>query len=347
MIIAISILFFLSCLVALFEEELANIKWNIYIGIRVLLVLFAAIRPIGMDNDSENYELYFVRYDHPLLIITVEYSFRVISKWFYLWFHDVHSIFLLYAALGLSLKFIAFKRLTALPLLAVAVYIGNYYILHEFTQIRVGVASGLLLLAIKPLSEKNYKKTFVLFLLAIVFHYSSIILLPLMLLSNKELTRKNKIIWASLIPLGYIFYFLNINITSLPIPYISEKLDAYQGLKDQGYIDEVNVFNLVFFVRIIIFFYILYMYDLIREHNLYLSLMIKLMALSLFSFTAFSSLPVLAFRISELYGITEIILFTNIFYTIRPKPLAKIIVITISITLFCISVFYNNIIQIM
>lgn len=89
------------------------------------------------------------------------------------------------------------------------------------------------------------------------------------------------------------------------------------------------------------------MYDLIKEHNKYLPLMIKLMALSLFSFTALSSLPVLAFRISELYGIVEIILFTNIFYTVQPKLLAKIIVITISITLFCISVFYNGIIQIM
>lgn len=323
MIIAISILFLFSCIVAVFEEELFNIKWKIYIGIGVLLVLFAAIRPIGMDNDSENYELYFVRYDHPLLVITVEYSFRIISKWFYHWFHDVHSIFLLYAILGLSLKFIAFKKLTPLPLLAVAVYIGNYYILHEFTQIRVGVASGLLLLAIKPLSERDYKKVLLLFSFAIFFHYSSIILLPLMLLSNKELTGKKKFIWASLIPIGYIFYFLNINITSLPIPYISEKLDAYQGLKDQGYIDEVNVFNLVFFVRIIIFFYILYMYDLIKEHNKYLPLMIKLMALSLFSFTALSSLPVLAFRISELYGIVEIILFTNIFLYSTTKVISK------------------------
>lgn len=347
MIYAISILFLFACIAAFYEEYLSSIKWEIYIGLGALLILCAALRPIGMDNDSENYEYYFVRYDHPMLEITVEYSFRILSKWFYHWFHDVHSIFFLYALLGLSFKFMAFRKLTPLPLLAVAVYIGYYYILHEFTQIRVGVASGLFLLAIKPMSEKQYKKSLLLICIALFFHYSSIVLLPLLMLSNKEMTKRDKIIWGSLIPIGYFVYFLHINISSLPIPYISDKLEAYQEMKDSGFLDEVNVFNMVFLVKIVIFYYILYMYDLIKEHNEYLPLLLKIMSLSMFSFTALSSFPVLAFRVSELYGIVEILLFTSIFYTIRPALLAKAVVLTISITLFCMNIFYNKIIQIM
>ena len=55
------------------------------------------------------------------------------------------------------------------------------------------------------------------------------------------------------------------------------------------------------------------MYDIIKEHNPYFPIMIKMMGLSIFSFVTLSALPVLAFRISEIYGIVEIILFTNIY----------------------------------
>ena len=71
------------------------------------------------------------------------------------------------------------------------------------------------------------------------------------------------------------------------------------------------------------------------------------MGMSLFTFPALSSLPVLSFRVSELYGISEIILFTSIYYTIRPAWLAKTIVITIGVALFCINVFYSELLQIM
>lgn len=89
------------------------------------------------------------------------------------------------------------------------------------------------------------------------------------------------------------------------------------------------------------------MYDLIKDHNFYFPIMIKMMGLSIFSFAALSSLPVLAFRVSELYGIVEIVLFTNIYYTIKPEWVSRCIVMFIGITLFCINVFYNKLLQIM
>ena len=124
-------------------------------------------------------------------------------------------------------------------------------------------------------------------------------------------------------------------------------MEMYQDLKDQGFFDEINVFNLVFLVNIAIYLYLLYMYDIIKEHSPYLSIILKMMGLSVFCFVALSSLPVLAFRVSELYGIVEIVLFTNIYYTIRPAWLSKSVVMAIGVVLFCINVFYNEILQIM
>lgn len=347
MIIALTIVILFACIFAFLEEDMGKSKWPIYIGVGVLLIILTAIRPLGMDNDAENYEQYFLHYDDPLYETVVEFSYRWAAKWLYMWFGDVHSIFLLYALIGISIKFAAFRQLTPVVFLAVVVYMGNYFILHEFTQIRAGVASSIMLLTIKPLGDGRHRKAFGLMLAAIFFHYSSLLMLPLLLLTNHEMTARQRFLWALLVPAGYLACFMQVSIASLPIPYVGDKVEMYQDLKDQGFFDEINIFNMVFLVNIAIYLYLLYMYDIIKEHSPYLSIMLKMMGLSVFCFVALSSLPVLAFRVSELYGIVEIVLFTNIYYTIRPAWLSKSVVMAIGVVLFCINVFYNEILQIM
>ncbi len=345
MIAAITCVFLLSSFFAFFEEKLGRFKWYVYALIGVALMLLAAFRPIGIDNDSYSYENYFVNYDNPLYEVSVEYSYRYLSELLYPIFKDVHVIFLLYAIGGVGLKFGAFRKLTPMPFMAVAVYICTYFVLHEFTQIRVGVSSGLLLFIIMAIAERHRKQAIALILVSLVFHYSSALMIPLLFFSNDEMSEKERNLWCLLIPAGYICYFLHIGLTSLPIPYIADKFEAYEELKGKGFLDEVNVFNLLFLLKIVIFYYVMAYYDVIKPHNKYLPIMMKMESLSLFSFTALSSLPVLSFRVSELYGIVEIILYCNLFYTIRPWWLSKIAVTCWAYILFAIAVFYNELIQ--
>ena len=44
----------------------------------------------------------------------------------------------------------------------------------------------------------------------------------------------------------------------LPIPYIEEKMEIYRSLQEQGLWDEINVFNLVFLVKIVITYFLLW-----------------------------------------------------------------------------------------
>ena len=347
MLVYLTFIVLLSISVLSLIEERLTAKQHEYLynGIGIILVLLAAFRPIGIDNDSETYELYFRDNDNPLYLLLVEYSFLFIAKCLRLICDDVHSIFLLYAAVGISIKFWAFKKLSPLWFLTIVAYMGNYYILHEFTQVRACLAASLLLIAVFPLTEGNRLKALVIILIASVFHYSSVAMLPLLLLSNKSLTTIERIAWASIVPLAYLAFFAQISISSLPIPYIGDKIEAYEKLKDQGFLDEINVFNLVFLAKIGIYLYLLYMYDVIREHTPYITIMIKMLGLSIFSFAFFAFLPVLAFRISELFGIVEAVLFTYIYYTIKPDYLSKSIVIVIGISMFLINVFYNELLQ--
>ena len=347
MVITLYSILLLTCVFAFFENRIADIRKVLYASLCFILIMLAAFRTVGIDNDSENYEFYFRNYDEPLLENIVEFSFRFLSEFFSNIFDDVHIIFFIYALFGVTIKFVAFQRLTPLMTLAIITYIGHYYILHECNQIRAGVASALFLLSVTYIANRQLLRAVCLMLLALFFHYSSLILLPLLFLSNKDMQTRQRMMWALSIPVGYLVYFLGISLSSVPIPYISEKMEIYEALKDLGFDSDLNVFSAVMIVRNLIFLYLLYMYDTIRPYNPYLSLMLKIMGISLFAVKALAGVPVIAMRISELYGIVEIILFVGIYYTIKPSWLSKVIVMSISIVLFSISILCDEITKIM
>ncbi len=346
MVYLLLIILYIICLISYFEERLSKAKWYLYIGVGVLLILMAAFRPIGIDNDSETYDMYFCNYDNPLYENFVEYSFLFIAEIFYHAFGDVHSIFLFYAIFGVSLKFVAIRQLTPLAFLAVAIYLGHYYILHELTQIRAGIASGFFLLSIKPMAERKRLLAAAFMLAALLFHYSSAVLFPLLLLTNNTMTPKRRIAWACIVPVSFLLYFLHLGISTIPIPFLGEKLELYDMLKEEGTFDEINVFNLFFLVKNAMFLYFLYMYETIEKQNPYFTLMLKIMGLSIFSYLALASIPIVAMRVSELFGIVDIILFTCIYYTVRPSWLGRALVLSISLVYLYLNIFHEPILKI-
>lgn len=329
------------------EEDAEDYKIYVYSFVGLMLILYAGCKAVGFDNDSENYEMYFLHYDDPMLSITVEYSFLLLAQLFNTFTSDVHVMFFFYSGIGIFLKMFAIKRLSNLWFLPMIVYLGNYYILHDLTQIRAAIVSGIFLLTLIPLAEGRKKVAAALILVGCIFHYSTIALFPALLLSNDEMTGRERIAWASLVPIGFVIYFLHISIfTQIPIPYIGDKIELYQELSEKGIMgDEINVFNAVYLVTCLTYLYILFFYDVVKEHNKYLPLMLKCSGISVFAFTAFSSLPVVAFRVCELYGIVQIIIFSNIYYTIKPGWLGKLAVAVVGITLFLVNAFYAEILH--
>ncbi len=59
----------------------------------------------------------------------------------------------------------------------------------------------------------------------------------------------------------------------------------------------------------------------IQERSPYFPILIKVYAISMFSYLALSQNAVFAMRISELFGIVEIILVPLLFYSIKPRIL--------------------------
>lgn len=330
------------------EEERAFYKPYVYWSVAIVLILCATIRDPGFDRDSLNYEYRFLHpYDDRAMV--KEPTFVGIVEFIRLFSDDVHVLFFCYALLGVSLKFLAFRKLTPLYFLPLAIYMGNYYVLHELTQIRAGVASAFFLLAIPPLAQGKRWVAFFLMAAAAMFHFSALAYLPVLVLNDKPLSKWWRIAMATIVPIGYAFYLLGIDtdiIALINIPGLTHKVEIYQGLRDKGVLGyQINVFNAVFLVKLLIYFYLLYFYDTLVHFGRYISLMLKVMALSIAVFLFFAGLPVVAFRVSEMLSVVDIILYSYIFFTLRPVWFGRTIVVVISLALFAINIFYTRILE--
>jgi len=325
MIYTFILLFIIIVSLIFLEEYLGDYNKYVYWGLCIILILFCAFRTIGVDPDSENYEMIFKSNEkNPKLL--VEASFLFLSNIIKIYTDDVHYLFLFYAILGITIKFYAIRQLSPWLFLPLIIYLGNYFILHDFIQIRAGVASAMLLLAIKPLSEGNKKKAVVYFLIANVFHYSSFAFYPILFFSN-NLSKIWKYILIAIVPIGTLLFLLHYDfISALPLPYIQDKIEMYKALTERGIFEELTLKNVSIWIQYAIILYSLYFYDTVLEKCPALPLLLKITAYSMFCFFALSSISVVAARLHELLGIVELALFPCVCYTIYPQHYGKIAV---------------------
>lgn len=293
----------------------------------VLLILIAGLRPIGIDGDSLNY----VSVLHVSLseanFIDKEPAFWIINELNRILFGaNEHTFFLIFAIIGVTLKLIAIRKLSLSPIFSVFTYVCLYFILHEMTQIRAGVASAIFLLAIPDIYDRNLKSFLLKTIVAMAFHYSVILMLPLYFLNPQKINFK----FFFILPFfGIFLMFIGINVITIIntflfiLPdFLANKIELYILLLDKGVHTEINVFNF-YYGSLLLFYYIMLLF-----HNYFKSkydlLLIKVLGLMLFFFYFLSAIPVLAFRVSEFFGVVLIILIPHFAIIFKQKTIAKI-----------------------
>ena len=316
-----------------------------HIALSLIIIIIIGFRPDNIGPDFSEYLNHFYHYKNiPLL----EPSFKFISHIVHIIFNSQYVIlFFIYAVIGCSLKFIAIRRLSEFVFLSTIIYISNYLMLHEVVQIRAGVASGFLLLSIKPLYERDRKKFLIFATCATLFHYSGIIVYALWFLKNN-----NYKIWWTFIPISFFIYFIGFSILQIfeyiYIPVISDKLEVYMRIKEldnENILNKINIFNPIYISKVIICYLLYWKASIISRYNKYFILLLKIFILSLAAMPLFSIIPVLAFRISELYGIVIIVLLPMFLYCIKPQLLCKFLIILYSLLELLLSIFYNKLIS--
>jgi hypothetical protein len=333
------LIFFLLCILCLVE-----IKQQYKIGffIVVLLILFAGFRG-SVDNDYDTYEMMYNKISNNINV-NIEPTFYFITDFVNYLQSNISLLILIYSIIGVSLKTIALSRLSEFWLYSILVYFSFFFILHEMTQIRVGIASAFILFSIQPLKKNQLLHFFALITLGTLFHYSTLLILPVLFLNKNSISKG----FYVLIPFGFLIHFSSINplyiLEYLPIESFSLKFNTYKYLSTNQSINPFGVWNIL---RCVFCLILLYNWKYLQSKNEYSVILIKFYILSVFCLLSFSKIPTFASRISDLYAIVEVILIPFIFYLLKDSKTkyAVIMIFLTSFTMLLLSIFHINLIH--
>lgn len=301
-------------------------KYIIFGIIVLILTLLAGLRPIGIDKDAENYVNYFngtIPDD-----FEVELSFSVMTAISKFIADTPIVLFLLYAIMAIPLKGFAVTRLSKFVFVSLLVWMSNFFLLQDVTQIRAAVSTAFFLMGLYFYLQKQWPVFIIFIAVAMFFHTSAVLLLIVLFFSNKPLSNLGRWLLAVLPLVGIAMAILKIDlIVYMPIGYVQDKIEIYEKLRDTGIMgDEINVLNVVFLLRMMTYYFLLWKYKVVEEQGKYVSLLLKLYMFSLFFFTALAFFPVAAFRVSELFGVVEIVLLPCVIYAFEQKFAGKLFI---------------------
>lgn len=335
-------LFFL--LLLMFSSYKFERKQQLYLNIffSAFLFIFSAFRPPSIDADYGSYVRLFNGEGASLFL---EPTFQAV-KYFVTTFLNSNTfyLFFIYAIFGVIIKILFFNVKSDLFLYSILIYSSHFFLLHDFTQIRVGAGLSLVFFSIRHLANKHYLKYIFVIICSSLFHYSLLFYLVFLFLDNKKI---NYIKYILILITVYILYFLNFSFASffsyLKIPFLEYKITSNE-IQSLNTLDEpVNVFNLLQFSRIIIFFTFTYYAKSISTFLPEINTILKIYFFSIITFVLFSDNGLYGFRISQMFQIVEILFIPYIFYVNR--FFAKPLIYSYSLLLFYYSIFPMNLIS--
>lgn len=279
---------------------------------------------------SPDYFAYIAYLKHDSIIL--EPTFRIIK-------HIVNVVgnenilFGIYAVFGVGIKLYSFPKLTNILFFTILLYLCSYWIYQDLIQIRAGVASAIFLLSLPYLINRDLKKYFITIFIAILFHYSAIILIPVWFIGGKLNLRY---VYIAIIPLAMVMYLVKLDLIRLlsliPIEYIQGKIETYSivsnSLSSRGVLvaSEYNPFLTWYLLKAFIVELLWFNINSIRKHNRYAVVLLKIFTISISILWLFSGAPVIATRISEFLSIVQIILVPLLVYSHMPRFISHTII---------------------
>lgn len=186
-----------------------------YILFCLFVILVAGFRQVGTDNDSYNYSSMYQFYSISSLpeIIKggygyVERGYVLLNKLVSVLGFDVHILFILMAFLtGIATYSFLYKR-SKFVFLSLLFYLSFNFLYRDFTQIRYAFSAALCFWVVAFYVDKKYKKSILFFVLAVFFHSSVFILIPVFLV--ERFVKRNIWYFLPIVPAFIIGKMLNL-----------------------------------------------------------------------------------------------------------------------------------------
>lgn len=193
----------------LLSRQLPVLRTPAGFALALVMAVFAGLRAWSVDYDE-----YMLLLGYMELAQDVELPWR----WFVgkdplygalLWIvaeYQLHHqwLFIISAVLSITLKWLAFRLLLGRSAEALLASLLLYFFLHEFTQMRVGIALGWSFWGMAALLRGQRLRWFVLMLLAAGFHGSALLLIPFMLLLSNQGEKAGKLSMAATVSIAVL-----------------------------------------------------------------------------------------------------------------------------------------------
>ena len=340
---------FFGFIIAIKDNEHKVFSFFCFSLLLILFIVIAGFRNEQVSRDYENYVDFFNQIvDGNTVSVIDDPGFYYIIKFVKLFSNKYAYLFLVYAILGVSFKFFSFIRINGIKgsFLAIMIYSSNFFFLHEMTQIRIGVATGIFLLSLKYIIEQNFKFYLLFIVLGMFFHVSLIIVLPLYFINYKTI---KPIFWLSLIFFNLIFYiskFSILNILQLISPaYFSEKIYVYKSfMLDSNDTTNIGIFNR-FLLYLILNIFLLYNWKILKNKSQFFILLLKCSFISLSIAFFLYDFYLFAYRFSEIIGVVQICLFAMIGFLFKDKIFGSAVVLLISLFLILVNISLTGLLQ--
>lgn len=324
----IATLFAVTVIIAFCEDYLKEShKIAILAAYVVFMIVLATTKSIAHTADALDYEELFYDNDNPLMELATEPTYIQLSRLVLALGGTIVAIFFIYAVITIPAKMkILYRMTTPFIFTALVIYIPVYFEVHDMIQIRAAAAAMFLLFCVFYTSRRQYLYATLFLIAATLFHYSAIVYLPFLFVGNRQLGRTSRIVVAALVPFCFLMYMLKLDWFSLiPEPLVWGKINVYKEASEKGEWQDLAplYMNLYYLAKCALLYLCLYYYNTIVRQNTLAPILINLLATSICFLSSMATIPVIAGRISDMFGIIDCIAFTFLFYVISPRYLVR------------------------
>lgn len=341
-------LFAATVLMAFLEDYLKDSnKVAVLIGYVVFMIILATTKSIEHTADAAAYEDMFYGNDNVFTSLVTEPTFIYLSQLVLSFGGTIVAIFFIYALIAIPAKMKILYGMTPYVFTALLIYIPIYFEVQDLIQIRAAAAAMFLLASLIPLSEKRYLLATLLMITALLFHYSSAVFFPFLFIGNRKWSLTLRIICAAMIPVCFAMYLLKLDWFSFVPSFsgvIEYKLEGYKESAEKGKWGDLYPLyaNLYYLSKCAMLLLCLYYYDFIAQKHKMAPLLISLFAASTLFLPSMATIPVLASRVSDLYGIVDCIVFTFLLYLVEPKYLARTVIALIGLYMLVFNILFTE-----
>jgi hypothetical protein len=243
-----------------------------------------------------------------------EFGFLLINSIFKQLNLSFESLLLFIAFLNIIILIVVLTRNSVNPLMSLFIYCSLFYLITQFSQIRMGVAISIFLLSIQYIYNKNFLKFSILILLG-SFFFHKILLISYLLFFFRNIAPTYKkgfyyLFFAIILyELNVLSFFLEI-FSKFDLRIIQQINHYYQ---DENYLGLTPPYmTLTFFMYIYI--YSIYLLNRNKIYNNYIEYLLVILLIGIFLNISFYEIQIISGRLSRLFISVLILIVPFILY---------------------------------